>query len=53
MTLRGPQTPTPNPSPAEVGCIRLRQLKMPNPGKPEFGWGGERTEIAALLLAYS
>jgi len=26
---------------------------MPNPGKPEFGWGGERTEIAALLSAYS
>src|SRR5262245_61638494 len=40
-------TPTPNPSPAEVGFTRLRPSKMPNSGKPEFGWGGERTEFAA------
>src|SRR5260221_12807598 len=40
-------TPTPNPSPAEVGFTRLRPSKMPNSGKPEFGWGGEHTECAA------
>ncbi len=40
-------TPTPNPSPAEVGFTRLRPSKMPNSGKPEFGWGGEHTEIVA------
>ena len=39
-------TPTPNPSPAKVGFARLRPSKMPNSGKPEFGWGGERTELA-------
>src|SRR4029453_2090168 len=27
------------PPPAEVGYIRLRPLKVPNSGKPEFGWG--------------
>jgi hypothetical protein len=26
------------PSPPEVGFIRLRPLKVPNSGKPEFGW---------------
>src|SRR6266404_839613 len=39
-------TPTPNPSPAEVGFTRLRSAKIPNSGKPEFGWGGEHTEFA-------
>ena len=27
-----------HPSPIEVGSIRLRQIKMPNSGKPELGW---------------
>jgi hypothetical protein len=27
-------------SPAEVGFIRLRPPKVPNSGKPEFGWRG-------------
>jgi tripartite-type tricarboxylate transporter receptor subunit TctC len=43
-------TPTPNPSPAEVGFTRLRPSKMPNSGKPEFGWGGEHTARAAPSL---
>ena len=28
-----------HPPRAEVGCFRLRQSKMPNSGKPEFGCG--------------
>src|SRR5262245_2227151 len=33
------RTPSPQPSPAEVGYIRLRPLMMPNSSKPEFGRG--------------
>jgi peptide/nickel transport system ATP-binding protein len=33
------RTPSPQPSPAEVGSIRLRPLMMPNSGEPEFGRG--------------
>jgi hypothetical protein len=41
-------TPTPNPSPAGCGLARFRQnKKLPNPGRPGFDWGGERTEIVA------
>src|SRR5262249_50466993 len=41
-------TPTPNPSPAGCGLARFHQnLKCLNPGKPGFGRGGERTELAA------
>src|SRR3981081_4127656 len=31
------RNPSPQPSPIEVGCIRLRQIRMPNSGKPELG----------------
>src|SRR5207237_3688078 len=36
-------TPTPDPSPVEVGYIRLRpHYHCPNSGKPEFGWEGSK-----------
>ncbi len=34
------RTPSPQPSPIEVGYIRLRQFEMPHLGKPELGWRG-------------
>src|SRR6266540_2923368 len=43
-------TPLPNPPPAQVGYISdLGHSIAPNSGKPEFGWGRERTEPAAPL----
>ena len=39
-------TPTPNPSPTQVGPARLAQDKM-EPGQARVPWGGERTESAA------
>src|SRR5262249_53217544 len=42
--------PPPGPPPAGCGLARFRQsLGLPNPGRPGFGWGGERTEQAARL----
>ena len=46
-------TPLPTPPPAEVGYIRLRPPKMPNSGKPEFGWGREQTELSARVNSNS
>src|SRR5258708_7780630 len=34
------RTPSPQPSPIEVGYIRLRRFEMPNSGKPELGGRG-------------
>jgi hypothetical protein len=34
------RNPLPQPSPTEVGYIRLRQIKMTNSGKPELDGGG-------------
>jgi len=39
-------TPTPNPSPTQVGPARLAQDKG-EPGQARVPWGGERTESAA------
>jgi 23S rRNA pseudouridine2605 synthase len=39
-------TPTPNPSPSQVGPARLAQ-HGPEPGQARVRWGGERTETAA------
>ncbi len=33
--------------------ISVCSLPQPNPGLPGFGWGGEQTEFAALVLAES
>src|ERR1700716_1977640 len=41
------RNPSPQPSPIEVGCIRLRQIRMPNSGKPELG--GRRSAFPLLL----
>jgi hypothetical protein len=38
--LTGGRTPLLRPSPTEVGYIRLRQIKMPNSGKPESAGRG-------------
>src|SRR5882724_13633502 len=34
------RNPSPQPSPIEVGYIRLRQFDIPNSGKPELGERG-------------
>jgi hypothetical protein len=34
------RTPSPQPSPIEIGYIRLRQFDLPNSGKPELGGRG-------------
>src|SRR5206468_2833004 len=41
---------TPALSPVEVGCFRLRPNKMPNSGKPEFGWEREPALPRVMLL---
>jgi hypothetical protein len=43
------QTPIPGPSTAEFGLSRVWPSKMPNGGKPKFGWGGQ--QINALHQA--
>jgi cytochrome c5 len=42
-------TPTPNPSPAEVGFTRLRPGSKSEPAQARVRWGGEQTECAAVL----
>jgi HlyD family secretion protein len=44
-------TPTPNPSPHELGYTRVRQYNWPKSDKSDFGWGGEQTEAAAPLCS--
>ena len=39
-------TPTPNPSPPQVGPARLAHYDA-QPGQARVAWGGEQTEIAA------
>jgi hypothetical protein len=41
-------TPTPNPSPAEVGSTRFRRVLSAEPGQARVRWGGEPTEYAAM-----
>src|SRR5262249_9521333 len=57
-------TPTPHPSPAEVGFTRFRPVKSAEPGQARVRWGGERRDLtrgeirggasvgALLALAY-
>jgi hypothetical protein len=40
-------TPTPIPSPPEVGLARLRQETWPKSDKSDFGWGGEEQDRTA------
>jgi hypothetical protein len=43
------RNPSPQPSPIEVGYIRLRQIKMPNSGKPELG--GRGSSISTVVAS--
>ena len=42
-------TPTPNPSPPEVGFTRLRPILSAEPAQARVRWGGEHTEYAASV----
>src|SRR5258705_7206418 len=45
------RTPSPQPSPIEVGFIRLRQIGMTNSGKPELvGRGGRPPLLRAIRV---
>src|SRR5882762_6234607 len=40
--------PSPQPSPIEVGYIRLRHIGMPNSGIPELGWRGSTPSLSSF-----
>jgi hypothetical protein len=43
------RNPSPQPSPIEVGYIRLRQIEMPDSGKPELG--GKGSSLSAVVAS--